>query len=479
MALFYSVVVVFSKDRKQILLGKRREDKLWTSPAGGGEEGETPEDTAVRELYEETNIKCNHCDLLHLTSVKAHNDKPIFVYIYQLRGKQEIHVRNDPDKEVPSWKWFPLNSMPKLDENRLKTTNMAKMKMMDLVKSIVSNDMFTGTDIYTQDYSQDDMAARNSGFFEYLSQCVESCVMHQPMDVALGEGTEMTIEKIAEGMYSGSVKNPSGERMMNFAELTIPSLVQALKAKQIIKDVPEEHVEKEEVQIIEEDSSANPLNAVIEALRNVKVQGDLNININKSVKDFVQLLKKGRGKADPIGTVRTYANGQTMKKMANGKWETVSSKKKNSAEDSKKDKIEKLKADHAKKLKELQDAHDKELAGIQSKGANVEEKRKGPEKEPKSSEEGKGPDKEEAKEATTGTGTAEGAGNGSSEGSEGVSGEDEKPQEESPREEAPGLIEQTDEYINARKSTVTNLGADLLDSARHKAAWRTAEEAEA
>lgn len=49
--------IVFSKDRKEILLVQRRDLPVWVLPGGGLDAGETPEEGVVREVEEETGLQ--------------------------------------------------------------------------------------------------------------------------------------------------------------------------------------------------------------------------------------------------------------------------------------------------------------------------------------------------------------------------------------------------------------------------------------
>ncbi|MGW7098049.1 NUDIX hydrolase [Streptomyces sp. NPDC054838] len=52
------VTAVVVDDRDRILLGRRADTGLWSVIGGIAEPGEQPADTAVREVYEETAVRC-------------------------------------------------------------------------------------------------------------------------------------------------------------------------------------------------------------------------------------------------------------------------------------------------------------------------------------------------------------------------------------------------------------------------------------
>jgi len=48
--------IIFTDDKKQVLLIKRRDVPLWVFPGGGVENNETPEEATIREIQEETGL---------------------------------------------------------------------------------------------------------------------------------------------------------------------------------------------------------------------------------------------------------------------------------------------------------------------------------------------------------------------------------------------------------------------------------------
>jgi len=52
-----SFVVIFDENRARVLMHQRRDFRIWSLPGGHIEVGESPEDAAVREAFEETGYR--------------------------------------------------------------------------------------------------------------------------------------------------------------------------------------------------------------------------------------------------------------------------------------------------------------------------------------------------------------------------------------------------------------------------------------
>lgn len=99
--------VVFSKDGKKVLLHLRGDVLLWSLPGGGVEPGETWEDAAVREVYEETGY---HIAIDGLVGEYQRPQMPDLkrLFIGHVTGGEAI-------KRVPETikvGWFPVGSLP-------------------------------------------------------------------------------------------------------------------------------------------------------------------------------------------------------------------------------------------------------------------------------------------------------------------------------------------------------------------------------
>ena len=100
--------IVFSKNRKKVLLVKRRDLPVWVIPGGGVEINETPKDAAKRESEEETGFKVK---ILRQTGIyQKKTTKPTGkTYVFEclsIGGKPQL------GKETAAVKYWPLLNLP-------------------------------------------------------------------------------------------------------------------------------------------------------------------------------------------------------------------------------------------------------------------------------------------------------------------------------------------------------------------------------
>ena len=119
-----TVGIVVCLDDKQRFLIIRRSDiddraGRWTIPGGHiDDEDCTIEDGAVRELYEEANLKCEVCDLTYLGQ-----PKPEKFYFLTTKWSGEVNVDKPNPKtdkiEHDAYKWATINDIKDIDNTEI------------------------------------------------------------------------------------------------------------------------------------------------------------------------------------------------------------------------------------------------------------------------------------------------------------------------------------------------------------------------
>jgi 8-oxo-dGTP pyrophosphatase MutT (NUDIX family) len=100
--------ILFSPDRKQVLLIKRRDVPVWVLPGGGIDPGETAETAIVREMEEETGYKVSI--VKQIATYLPVNKLTHLTYFYECTPLSG-HAKSG--RETLKAEFFPLNKLPK------------------------------------------------------------------------------------------------------------------------------------------------------------------------------------------------------------------------------------------------------------------------------------------------------------------------------------------------------------------------------
>lgn len=101
--------VVFNEDRSEVLLIKRRDIPVWVFPGGGLDQGETPEEGAVREVLEETGFEVRI--VRKIAEYLPVNWMTQFTHVFECRHVQGALTLGSETKDI---RFFPLNQLPPL-----------------------------------------------------------------------------------------------------------------------------------------------------------------------------------------------------------------------------------------------------------------------------------------------------------------------------------------------------------------------------
>lgn len=99
-----------------VLQGKPEEEKKWSVPSGGLEEGETPEECCVREIKEETGYMAKTAEKLMVKNGFAEGTEvTIEVHYFKVNIiAGELNIQ-DPDQLIHDAAWISLEELKTLD----------------------------------------------------------------------------------------------------------------------------------------------------------------------------------------------------------------------------------------------------------------------------------------------------------------------------------------------------------------------------
>ena len=133
--------VISSEDPKLIALMARfnRAGKLeWCIPKGHTETGETVEQAAVREVFEETGLEAKIIEKIgevkyQFSQASKNISKTVHVYLMQQTGGM-LTMENDPHHEASELAWVSIDEL----QNKLSHSNERKVaeKIIEIVKGM-------------------------------------------------------------------------------------------------------------------------------------------------------------------------------------------------------------------------------------------------------------------------------------------------------------------------------------------------------
>lgn len=109
--------MIVYNEKNEVLLQKRSDNNLWCYHGGAIELGENSEETAKRELYEETGLTALNCELFGVYSGEnqhyfyPNNDEVYIIDIVYICNSFEGKKAIDHN-EVKELKWFSVNEIP-------------------------------------------------------------------------------------------------------------------------------------------------------------------------------------------------------------------------------------------------------------------------------------------------------------------------------------------------------------------------------
>lgn len=87
---------------------------LWTQPRGLWEEGETTNDTAVRECLEETGLKIRIKDIIAAIDLRVHHGDEVEQELFLSYSGEIVDKRAmGPGAEIEEIRWFPIREAVK------------------------------------------------------------------------------------------------------------------------------------------------------------------------------------------------------------------------------------------------------------------------------------------------------------------------------------------------------------------------------
>lgn len=124
-----AILYRFNKKKLEVLLVHQRNKhkNLWSIPKGGADKGETFEQTARRELYEETNIKADILEFLGYVDYGSGTDKRFYCLMGQCPENYVLQARMP---EIDKAAFFDVGDAKKMVDKRQRPLINAMQKII-------------------------------------------------------------------------------------------------------------------------------------------------------------------------------------------------------------------------------------------------------------------------------------------------------------------------------------------------------------
>lgn len=104
----------------EILMVQEKTDYCWTPPGGWADIGLTPNEIAVKEIFEESGLEVETVRLLAILDKKCHNHPPSPWHVYKIFILcKEMGGELRPSIETLDAKFFPIDHLPALSIERI------------------------------------------------------------------------------------------------------------------------------------------------------------------------------------------------------------------------------------------------------------------------------------------------------------------------------------------------------------------------
>lgn len=123
------------------LLVKERSDNRWTLPGGWVEVNESPSESIIREIREETGFNAKVIRLLALWDIIKHDHPPQWPHTYKMFFLCEIISGNKKENlEISEIEFFPLNNLPELSKPRVTHNQLMQLHNLALHSEVTAFD---------------------------------------------------------------------------------------------------------------------------------------------------------------------------------------------------------------------------------------------------------------------------------------------------------------------------------------------------